>query len=40
MSLGNGAWNKEGGAPRQSKPNGKGIHDNPVSGNHQGTVTL
>ena len=35
MSLGNGAWNKEGGAPSQSQPNGKGIHDNPVSSNHQ-----
>ena len=34
MRLGNGAW-KEGGAKNHTKLNVQGIHDNPVSGNHQ-----
>ena len=34
MSFGNGAW-KEGEATNQTEPNTQGIHDNPVSYNHQ-----
>ncbi len=40
MSLGNGAY-KEGGATSAAEPKGKGIHYNPVRGNHlPSTVTL